>query len=232
MNIILRGLILIICLGVSVSCQGGHGGGGSHGGGFRPHGGTGRSCKGDGCSSWVVYVSIFGGIAALILLIVGIMCYKKHRNNRSVEPNVMFIKNTPIKHPEDEKYDTSMFKSGYWTSRYFQYGKWHGPHRFFLTFDSFSMKMTGSGSDDVGTFTLEGLYSPQTCRLALTKKYQAGTGNLQENLGHQVTIQLTWNAKSNQFEGKWYVQTSRYNGENKFELKFDASDSLPVYGKV
>ena len=235
MNIILRGLVLIICLGVLVSCQGGRGGGGGggggRGGGGRFHGGTGGSCKGDGCSSWVIYVSIFGGIGALILLIVGITCYKKHRNNRSVQPNVLFIKNTPTKHSEDEKYDTSMFKSGYWTSRYFQYGKWHGLHRFSLTFDSYSMKITGSGTDDVGTFTMEGLYSPQTSRIGLTKKYQAGTGNLQENLGHQVTIQLTWNA-SNQFEGKWYVQTSRYNGENKFELKFDASDSFQVYEKV
>ncbi len=84
-----------------------------------------------------------------------------------------------------------MFKSGYWNSRYFQYGEWHGPCRFPLIFDGHSMKITGSGSDDVGEFTIDGIYSTETSRIGLTKKYQAGTGNRSENLGHQVTIQLT-----------------------------------------
>jgi hypothetical protein len=55
----------------------------------------------------------------------------------------------------------------------------------------------------------------------LTKNYQAGTGNRAENLGHHVTIQLIWNSDSHQFEGKWYVRTNKYHGEDKFELKFD-----------
>jgi hypothetical protein len=38
-------------------------------------------------------------------------------------------------------------------------------------------------------------------------------------LGHTVTIQLYWNPDNNQFEGKWYVQTAKYRGEDKFELK-------------
>ncbi|CAF1106498.1 unnamed protein product [Adineta steineri] len=114
-----------------------------------------------------------------------------------------------------------MFKSGHWKSQYFQYGKWHGPCRFSLTFDTNSMTVKGTGSDDIGKFTINGIYSHETSRLGLSKKYQLGTGNKTENLGHTVTIQLTWNETNNQFEGKWYVQTNKYHGNDKFQLKFD-----------
>ena len=36
-----------------------------------------------------------------------------------------------------------------------------------------------------------------------------------------VTIQLIWNEKSEQFEGKWYGKTRKFHGEDKFELKFE-----------
>jgi hypothetical protein len=81
------------------------------------------------------------------------------------------------------------------------------------------MKVTGSGADDVGTFIIDGTYSVETHRMDFIKQYQIGTGNRLENLGHQVTIQLTWNAGNHQFEGKWYVTTSTYRGEDKFQLK-------------
>ncbi|CAF1047009.1 unnamed protein product [Adineta steineri] len=119
------------------------------------------------------------------------------------------------------KSDTSMFKSGYWKSQYFQYGKWHGPCRFSLTFENSSTTVKGTGSDDIGKFTINGVYSHETSRLGLSKKYQLGTGNKTQNLGHTVTIQLTWNKSSNQFEGKWYVRTNKYHGNDKFQLKFD-----------
>jgi hypothetical protein len=94
------------------------------------------------------------------------------------------------------------------------------------------MKITGSGADDVGTFTIDGTYSVETRRIGLTKQYQAGNGNRSENLGHQVTIQLTWHSDNHQFEGKWYVTTNKYRGEDKFELKFDGQEQPPAYEKV
>jgi hypothetical protein len=113
----------------------------------------------------------------------------------------------------------SIFQSGAWTSRYYQYGKWHGPHELSLMFDAKQMKINGTGRDDVGTFFVTGIYSTKTQRLGLHKRYRLGTGNSRENLGHTVTIQLYWNPSNNQFEGKWYVQTAKYTGEDKFELK-------------
>lgn len=132
------------------------------------------------------------------------------------------------------RYETSdsIFRSGVWSSRYYQYGRWHGPHKFSLSFNSQSMKVTGKGSDDVGTFTIEGDYSTGTQRIGLTKRYQVGTGNPSENLGHGVIIQLTWNAQNNQFEGKWYVQTGKYHGDGIFELKLEQEHSLNGDEKV
>jgi hypothetical protein len=82
------------------------------------------------------------------------------------------------------------------------------------------MKVTGWGSDNIGTFSIDSNYSVKTNRSGLTKIYQSGTGNPSENLGHEMIIQLIWNEKNHQFEGKWYVQTSKYRGKDKFELKF------------
>ena len=59
-----------------------------------------------------------------------------------------------------------------------------------------------------------------TRRIGLTKIYQKGTGNPAENLGHTVTIQFEWNFRKRRFEGKWYVKTNKYSGNNKFRLKF------------
>jgi hypothetical protein len=110
------------------------------------------------------------------------------------------------------------FQSGIWSSRYFQYKKWHGPHQFPLSFDPQSMKVTGSGSDDVGVFTIDGIYSTESNRIDLTKTYQLD--NRSENLGNQVTIQLIWNCSDHQFKGKLSAQTSRYDDDTEFELEF------------
>ncbi len=81
--------------------------------------------------------------------------------------------------------------------------------------------MTGSGIDDVGAFSIDDIYSFNTRRIGLTKIYQKGTGNSSENLGHIVIIQLDWNFKKHQFEGKWYVETKKYYGKDKFTPQFD-----------
>ncbi|CAF1403845.1 unnamed protein product [Adineta steineri] len=83
------------------------------------------------------------------------------------------------------------------------------------------MKVTGSGSDDIGVFTIDGTYSTETNRIDLIKTYQLGTGNSLENFGHQVTIQLTWDKTNSQFEGTWNIETDRYCDNGICELKFN-----------
>lgn len=138
-----------------------------------------------------------------------------------MQENITFVHSSKSTKSKYDSLESTIFRSGVWSSQYFQYGRWHGPNKFSLSFDPNSAKVTGAGSDDVGVFTIDGEYSTEIGRIGLTKNYQAGTGDRSENLGHQVIIQLTWNAQNNQFEGKWYVQTSKYHGEDKFELKFE-----------
>ncbi|CAF1387730.1 unnamed protein product [Adineta steineri] len=96
------------------------------------------------------------------------------------------------------------------------------------------MKITGSGSDDVGLYSIDGLYSTQTRRIGLTKTYLSGSGNPSENLGHNVIIQLEWNRDNNQFEGKWYVRTKKFKGSGDFKLKMNQNQIsiLSMYEKV
>ncbi|CAF0904105.1 unnamed protein product [Adineta ricciae] len=237
MHLVYRAIILTTFLALYIECQGGGGaagGGGSSGGSFIYNGGSDSSCTGSDCSLITTVVfSIVGGIFALFVLIFGISyCVKRYRGLPR-QTNALFVENQMSKtNCEHQKCDLSIFKCGFWKSHYFQYGKWHGPCRFSLKFIDNSKTITGEGSDDVGKFTIRGVYSDQTGRLGLTKTYKKGTGNSSENLGHQVTIQLTWNQLNNRFEGTWYVQTSKYHGEDKFQLTFDAPHLSTVYGKV
>jgi endo-1,4-beta-D-glucanase Y len=111
-------------------------------------------------------------------------------------------------------HDLTVFQSGLWTVRYHQNKKWYGPYPVSLLFDTSLSKITGTGTDNSGNYTLDGSFSIKTRRIGLAKTYESNTHN------EAVTIQLTWNAKSMQFEGKWYDKTLKLFGENKFELKF------------
>lgn len=193
-------------------------GGGSSGGGCMTN-----NCKYDGL--------VIGGIIGSIASIFGCVLLVRICSGRPLRSHATFIKassNTSM-HETDNK---MVFQSGAWTSRYYQYRRWHGPQRLSLKFDHIAMKVSGAGSDDVGSFTVTGIFSTETQRLGLTKKYRLGTGNASENLGHSVTIQLYWNPNTNQFEGKWYVQTKKYGGEDKFELKFSNQPNSNAIFKV
>lgn len=73
---------------------------------------------------------------------------------------------------------------------------------------------------------MDGTFSTENERIAMNKVYEPGTGDSRENFGHTVALQLTWNPSQAQFEGKWFVQTNHYRGEDKFELKLEDSSGL------
>ncbi|CAF1180803.1 unnamed protein product [Adineta steineri] len=56
-------------------------------------------------------------------------------------------------------------------------------------------RVDGEGNDDIGAFTINGIFCRQTQKLTLTKIYRQGTG-------------------------KWFIHTKKYRGEDKFELKY------------
>ena len=130
-------------------------------------------------------------------------------------------KSTSIQIDTAEENASNIFRSGLWSGRYYQYDQWHEPSKFFLSFDSNSFTINGNGSDDVGRFSIVGKYSTATKEIELQKKYEQGTGDQGENLGHSVTIEVTWNLEQQSFIGNWYVNTNSYSDDDRFELKFE-----------
>lgn len=180
------------------------------------------SCTGDSCRlAGIIVGSVIGGIFGLVLLVVGVCCCHKRFRGKPLRSNSMFVTKTFAKSNKLDMHEMNHFQSGFWTSGYFQYKRWHGSNQLSLSFDAQELKVSGSGTDDIGTYSIVGTYSTKTRRMGLSKTYQQGTGNPLENLGHTVTIQLEWNSNREQFEGKWYVLTKKFHGEDKFELKFN-----------
>ncbi len=166
-----------------------------------------------------------------MLICLPVYCCCAGRPSRS---NARFVNSATKYNEETQIIDIKLFQSGVWESQYFQYKKWHGFHQVDLFFDAQQLKVTGSGFDDIGMYTIDGVYSTHSRRMGLTKTYQAGTGNLSQNLGHKVTIQLEWNRNTNQFEGQWYVRTRNFKGSGDFTLKLNKQQLpiLPIYEKV
>jgi len=67
------------------------------------------------------------------------------------------------------------------------------------------LQLDGSGHDTVGKYDIKGFWNAENGRMTFTKKYQKGTGDTYENLGHQVEyhgeVQGSFSAG---IRGKWY----------------------------
>lgn len=188
-------------------------------------------CSSISCRRYTALIAgsiVGGGISIILLLICISHCYRRCRRRPS-QTNTTFVKATNHK---SNSYDSSLFKSGIWSSRYLQYGIWHGPTYLSLSFYSHLCEVAGSGSDDLGTFTIAGTYSTKTGRMGLTKVSRSDAGNRTEQLEDQVIIQLVWNSQSRQFEGKRYVRNKTYHEENRMELKFSRPSPPPPVDRV
>ena len=120
-----------------------------------------------------------------------------------------------------------IFRSGSYETYYFQYGTRHGPFPMKLGFyPQAGYVVHGGGKDDIGTFVISGIYSPNTLRMGLTKKYQIGTGNPNENLGHEVMIQVEWNNEQQEFKGQYYLKTSQHVDRNEFVIRPQIQTSI------
>eukprot|EP01084_Bolivina_argentea_P189873 326426_1 len=87
----------------------------------------------------------------------------------------------------------------------------HHPTNVNLEFVQQQQEIIGSGTDNVGDYTMNGVYSINTLRIALRKKYIQGTGNsilrdgTSGNKGHFVEIRLQYDPEISQFVGQWYI---------------------------
>ncbi|CAF3965542.1 unnamed protein product [Adineta steineri] len=223
MHIIFRVLLIIAILTIAIYCQGG--GGSRSGSRSRSSRSTrtsrsfssylsSRNCTDGTCQRQNTFIGYTTAGSALIIF--GIACYQIWWHGKPAHSNSTYI---DLPSNEVELQESNQFVSGLWSCEYYQYNIWYAPNHFSLVFDSETQKVTGNGSDSVGEYTIEGIYSSRTNRMGLIKTYQKGTGNPIQNLGHDVTIQVVLNSIQHQFEGTWYVRTSKYTGQDKFQLK-------------
>lgn len=160
--------------------------------------------------------------ACVITVVIGLIIYCLQRLFRHctyglpLEANIVYILQQPV---HNRNLESDPFESGNWTFRCYQYGKLNGPFRLSLRFDHSAGTVSGHGNDNVGNFIIGGIFSSNTLRLGLSMKYQLGTGDRRENMGHTATLQLKWNSAENRYDGKWYVRVANYRGEGKFELE-------------
>ncbi|CAF0992881.1 unnamed protein product [Adineta steineri] len=177
-----------------------------------------RNCTDGTCQRQNTFIGYTTAGSALIIF--GIACYQIWWHGKPAHSNSTYI---DLPSNEIELQESNQFISGVWSCEYYQYNIWYAPNHFSLVFDSETQKVTGNGSDSVGEYTIEGIYSTRTSRMGLIITYKKGTDNPIQNLGHDVTIQVVWNSIQHQFEGTWYVRTNKYTGQDKFHLKLEKS---------
>ncbi|UJR12043.1 hypothetical protein I4U23_016221 [Adineta vaga] len=169
--------------------------------------------------------SVVGSIFGLPILCCCCFFFVKHLKyiftGKNIRTNWIFVNVAPRRNI-DKTENAYIFQLGTWVSRYHQYHEWHKQDYLLLSFDSLKLKVEGKGHDNVGTYTVSGIYSTETQRIGLIKTYQQGTGNPLENLGHSVVIQLLWNSKESQFEGIWSFK--HRNIMERIILNLDAKD--------
>ncbi|CAF1562178.1 unnamed protein product [Didymodactylos carnosus] len=226
-------VIYILLLIVGVQSQRGGGGGGSSGGGGGFSGGGGYYFGSGGTGSCsiickIVLGSIFGAIGVILIGILSFCYIRKCCRGRTFYSTSQWVNRREL-FSQDLGEKPEIFHSGSWSGEYFQDGYYHKLPECTIKFDYERSTLTGHGTDDVGDYTLTGVYSTRTLKMGIVKTYILGTGpNRQHNLGHNVNIHLEWNENEKDFQGKWYVRTSQYQGENKYKLRC-LDPSPPMY---
>ncbi|CAF1950149.1 unnamed protein product [Rotaria magnacalcarata] len=237
MHILFRLLLVFSFTIIVVHSQGARGGGGGSrgGGGYRGGSRGGTGCQGADCSkAGIIAGSVIGGVLGLIgIIVLTIFCCRRYRAQHA-DSNDTFISksSTNERYRNYQTYEEDYFNNGDWLSRYHQYGRWNGPHRMSLVFDRNTNRVTGNGSDNVGKFIIDGTFSLENQRVAMVKTYELGTGDPKENFGHTVDLQMTWNSKNGQFEGKWCVNANHYRGEDNFEMKYADISKTPFEKRI
>ncbi|CAF2086521.1 unnamed protein product [Rotaria magnacalcarata] len=237
MHILFRLLLVFSFAIIVVHSQGARGGGGGSrgGGGYRGGSRGGTGCQGADCSkAGIIAGSVIGGVLGLIgIIFLTIFCCRRYRAQHADSNDTFISKNsTNERYRNYQTYEEDYFNNGDWLSRYHQYGRWNGPHRMSLVFDRNTNRVTGNGSDNVGKFIIDGTFSLENQRVAMVKTYELGTGDPKENFGHTVDLQMTWNSKNGQFEGKWCVNANHYRGEDNFEMKYADISKTPFEKRI
>ena len=114
----------------------------------------------------------------------------------------------------------ALFRPGAFSGYYFNNGVWRGSEQFTLAFyPQADQTVFGKGTDEKGTFVVNGIYSPRTLRMAFDKQYQAGSMDSARHPNARSTIQVGWNPQTQSFEGKYYAKTATQKQEGKYTIR-------------
>ena len=184
-------------------------------------GGEGGSC-GDTCFLGIIIVV---SISVLLILIYCYIKYKEGKRNSDTDsiPSehnwVMSHLNTASKEP--------CSAPGKYTGLYNQNFEEQLMEPFELSYEPSGIPnqhtVKGKGEDRVGSFVLRGVWKGD--RLAMTKQYLRGTGDPNENHGHQIHMRLAKEKTSGmivndrpRMVGRYYVRTPQYSGEDHMSM--------------
>ena len=98
----------------------------------------------------------------------------------------------------------------------------------FLRFDSDSHEVTGSVKSRKEMFGIQGIYSPVTRRLALTRTHQPNPRAIGILPKAVVFLRLSWNTETNMFVGQWYESQNSSINKGNAELRFDEEANEPL----
>lgn len=121
------------------------------------------------------------------------------------------------------RYDSGsngVFRPGPYSTYSMKDGALHGPYHLTLAFYPTSGHIVfGKGEDEMGRYSVKGVYSPTTRRMGLEKYYQTGPTESDRNSRPKVTIQVQWNGSASGFEGKYYLKHGKQHAEQKYIIR-------------
>lgn len=175
----------------------------------------------------IIVGSVLGGL--LLLVCLGVLCVAVFCACFSIRGNPFRSNKTYVRtgfRMQNEVGDT-LFRPGSFSGSYFKDGAWHGSEQFTLAFyPQDNQRLFGKGTDDKGTFVVNGTYSPRTLRMAFDKQYQAGSVDAARKPGSKSTIQVEYNPVTQNFEGKYYSKIGQQYQEEKYVMKIRGINHL------
>ncbi|CAF2716871.1 unnamed protein product [Rotaria sp. Silwood2] len=175
MHIIIHIILIFALLIIAVQSQGGGGGGEGGGGGGRS--GSSQNyinpCLTIECEIAVFVSKIVDVLLAAAAIIWAIRTrIRQCTGGRPPVDNTVFINQNSLK---NVNFQNNPFMDGIWSSRYYQYNKWHTSHQLSLLFNRYSYQVSGGGTDEIGSYIIDGIFCMRTFRMCLAKVYLVGT---------------------------------------------------------
>ena len=142
----------------------------------------------------------------------------KKRNKPKLERPDKYIHNSKaIKYDDEEPFINGMYK-GYYTLN----GQKHKIEQLKLSF--VGNLVSGYGTDNIDDYNINGIYSTETQRMSLNKKYVRGIRTISNpaiNQRYTITIQLEYQGdggKKKKFRGNWFIQSDSYKENGNYVI--------------